>query len=267
MNVDYSEPKNGIKFRVIGVARISTEHQDERSLEDQRAFYEQHLDRKFGAGNYELSVVSSRGSGQILDSSSLSQLSEMVESGVYDLVIAEDLGRISRRIYAIIFCEEAEDSKTRVIAINDCVDTAEPNWKQASIFASFKNESFCKDTSARIKRSLRNRFQQGAIVLEVQYGYMSHVVEIRTEVRDEAAVQAACARLKLPAAIRGRFELYASTEEGLGIQLPEWKYLVVANTHTGQIRLMVHQFTRWIRVLPLDNDASLNLLSSELVVS
>ena len=31
--------------------------------------------------------------------------------------------------------------------------------------------------------------------------------------------------------------------------------------------LMVHQFTRWIRGLPLDNDASLNLLSSELVVS
>ena len=31
--------------------------------------------------------------------------------------------------------------------------------------------------------------------------------------------------------------------------------------------LMVHQFARWIRGLPLDNDASLNLLSSELVVS
>ena len=31
--------------------------------------------------------------------------------------------------------------------------------------------------------------------------------------------------------------------------------------------LMVHQFTRWIRGLPLDKDVSLNLLSSELVVS
>ena len=172
MNVDYSEPKNGIKFRVIGVARISTEHQDERSLEDQRAYYEQHLDRKLGAGNYELSVVSSRGSGQILDSSALEKLKQMVESGMHDLVIAEDLGRISRRVFAITFCELAEDSNTRVIAINDCIDTAEPNWKQASIFASFKNESFCKDTSARIKRSLRNRFQQGAIVMEMQYGYI-----------------------------------------------------------------------------------------------
>ena len=31
--------------------------------------------------------------------------------------------------------------------------------------------------------------------------------------------------------------------------------------------LMVHQFTRWLRRLPLDNDLSLNLLSSELIVS
>ena len=31
--------------------------------------------------------------------------------------------------------------------------------------------------------------------------------------------------------------------------------------------LMVHQFTRWVRSLPLDNDQCLNLLSSELTVS
>lgn len=30
--------------------------------------------------------------------------------------------------------------------------------------------------------------------------------------------------------------------------------------------LMVHQFTRWIRGMPLDHDLSLNLLSSELRV-
>ena len=64
---------------------------------------------------------------------------------------------------------------------------------------------------------------------------MSHIVSIETEVRDEAAVQAACSRLRLPAATRGRFELYSSTEEGLGIELPDWRYPVVANTDTGQL--------------------------------
>ena len=70
---------------------------------------------------------------------------------------------------------------------------------------------------------------------------MSHLVEIKTEVRDEAAVQSACSRLHLPRAIRGTFELYSSTETGLGIELPHWKYPVVATSDesgrlTGQLR-------------------------------
>ena len=167
----YSKPKNGRKFKVIGVGRISTEHQDEKSLADQESYYRQYLDRELGEDNYDLKVISSQGSGQILDRAELLEICELVESGQYDIVIAEDLARISRRIYAIIFCEEAEDACTRVIAINDHVDTASANWKQASIFASFKNESFCKDTSSRIKRTLRNRFMQGEIFNCQIYGY------------------------------------------------------------------------------------------------
>jgi len=169
---EYSTPKRGTKFKVIGVGRISTEHQNQLSLGDQEAYYRQYLDRELGKGNCELEVIASQGSGQILDRAELLQLCEMVSSGDYEIVVAEDLGRISKRIYAIVFCEDAEDTATRVIAINDHVDTANENWKQASIFASFKNESFCKDTSARITRSLRNRFLQGQIFQCEIYGYI-----------------------------------------------------------------------------------------------
>ena len=65
---------------------------------------------------------------------------------------------------------------------------------------------------------------------------MSHTVEIKTEVRDEAAVNAACSRLHLPRAVRGTFELYSTEATGLGIELPRWKYPVVANTKTGQLQ-------------------------------
>ena len=70
---------------------------------------------------------------------------------------------------------------------------------------------------------------------------MSHIVEIITEVRDEAAVQSACSRLHLPRAMRGTFQLYSSTETGLGIELPHWKYPVVATSDesgrlTGQLK-------------------------------
>ena len=65
---------------------------------------------------------------------------------------------------------------------------------------------------------------------------MSHIVQIETEVRDETAGQAACTRLHLPRATRGTFQLYSTEETGLGIELPHWKYPVVANTDTGQLR-------------------------------
>lgn len=65
---------------------------------------------------------------------------------------------------------------------------------------------------------------------------MSHIVQIKTEVRDVDAVQSACQRLHLPRATRATFELYSSTETGLGIELAHWKYPVVANTETGQLR-------------------------------
>lgn len=65
---------------------------------------------------------------------------------------------------------------------------------------------------------------------------MSHIVEIKTEVRDEAAVQLACSRLQLPRAVRGTFKLFTTRETGLGIELPRWKFPVVADTETGQLR-------------------------------
>ena len=65
---------------------------------------------------------------------------------------------------------------------------------------------------------------------------MCHIVEIKTEMRDEATVQSACSRLHLPRATRGTFELYSSTETGLGIELPRWKYpVVVTSNDDGQL--------------------------------
>jgi hypothetical protein len=65
---------------------------------------------------------------------------------------------------------------------------------------------------------------------------MSHIVEIQTEVRDPAAVRAACERLKLPPPKNGTFELYSASATGLAIELPGWNYPVVCDTANGQLR-------------------------------
>ena len=70
---------------------------------------------------------------------------------------------------------------------------------------------------------------------------MSHVVEIKTEVWDEAAVKAACVRLQLPTPEHKTVRLFNATATGLCVQLPGWSYPVVANLATGQLQFDNYQ--------------------------
>ena len=65
---------------------------------------------------------------------------------------------------------------------------------------------------------------------------MSHVVTIHSEVRDAAAVQAACSRLQLPPPREGIFKLFSGEATGLAVELPGWRYPTVWDLSTGQIR-------------------------------
>jgi hypothetical protein len=65
---------------------------------------------------------------------------------------------------------------------------------------------------------------------------MSHVVQIQTQVKDAAAVRAACQRLNLPAPVQGKAKLFSGEVEGLAVQLPDWVYPVVFDTATAQAK-------------------------------
>lgn len=148
---------NGHVLRVVAVCRISTVHQDERSLEDQEALYREWIS-KHRDGPVEIEVLASQGSGESLVRDDYIRLIELVESRRFDLVLSEDLGRIARRAHAHLFCETCEDYGTRCIALNDFVDTAQEGWSQNSYFAVMRHEAYNRDTSRRIRRSKRNRF-------------------------------------------------------------------------------------------------------------
>ena len=72
---------------------------------------------------------------------------------------------------------------------------------------------------------------------------MSHIVQIKTQLKDAAAVRAACQRLGLPSPVQGKARLFSGEVEGLAIQLPDWVYPVVANLAmaTGQVRQLQWQ--------------------------
>ena len=65
---------------------------------------------------------------------------------------------------------------------------------------------------------------------------MSHVVTVTAEVRDPAAVAAACRRLGLPGPERGTARLFEGEAAGLLVRLPGWLYPVVVDTADGRVR-------------------------------
>jgi len=164
-------PRNGAGLMVLIIARISTVHQDFRSLADQIALCERYVRDRY-SGPVQFVHIQSQGSGELLDRAELAQAEAAVESGRFDLVVVEDLGRICRRNRAIDFCELCEDACTRLVAINDSLDTSRDDWRLNALFASFKHESGNKDTSKRIRRTLRNRFEEGGVVQTFPYGYI-----------------------------------------------------------------------------------------------
>ena len=64
---------------------------------------------------------------------------------------------------------------------------------------------------------------------------MSHIVQIQAELRDPAAIAAACQRLQLPAPVFGAAKLFSESKTGWQVHLPGWKYPVVVDVNTGDV--------------------------------
>jgi len=166
MSINLQPPllaRNGNSLKVLGIARISTVHQNALSLDDQEQLYRKWLTQNTDLP-YELFMITGRGSGENLDRKEYLLALDSIENGHYDLAISEDLSRVSRRVHSIIFCELCEDCSTRFVAINDNIDTGMENWRLNAGFASMRHEMSNTDTSKRIRRSLRNRFENGGVL-------------------------------------------------------------------------------------------------------
>jgi hypothetical protein len=65
---------------------------------------------------------------------------------------------------------------------------------------------------------------------------MSHIVQIQTQVRDPVAIAAACQRLTLPAPAQRTAQLYDGQYTGWCVELPGWRYPVVCQPATGELK-------------------------------
>ena len=177
MRSDLNPPltaKNGRILQVILACRVSSPgpgKQDIRSLSDQESLYREWLSDHTDLP-MKVMVIAGSGSGETLDRKEFLELANQVETGQYDLVLCEDLGRIVRRMHAHLFAETCVDFETRLISINDNVDTAHSGWQDRTIFSAWHHERSNRDTSDRIKRTHRSRFSQGGVLPHLIPGYI-----------------------------------------------------------------------------------------------
>lgn len=166
-------PRNGHTLVVGIVARISgCANQKELSLKDQEDHAKEIVAATY-SGSVEYTVIATKGKGERLDRPELGEVERLLRSRQLDLLICEDLGRLVRGVEASWLCGIAVDHGTRVLAPNDCVDTAEDSWEEDVLSACRDHVGHNAHTSKRLKHKLMNRFLKfgGAMAREI-YGYI-----------------------------------------------------------------------------------------------
>ena len=64
---------------------------------------------------------------------------------------------------------------------------------------------------------------------------MSHIVSIKTEIRDPVALQAACSRLQLSPPVYESVRLFSDSATGWSVRLPDWQFPVVCDIEQRQL--------------------------------
>lgn len=170
-NVPLTPKVVGGPLRVIIVGRISTIHQPETNIQASYRYVEEYMARCY-QGPLEIRHLGERASGMVAERQTIMEAMELIASGEWNLVIAEDLSRIFRNPrYQYMFVQDAVDAETRVICIADNLDTADEHWETMMGVACVRHGSVIPDTRRRVKRTATDSFHNGGIVQKVKFGY------------------------------------------------------------------------------------------------
>jgi hypothetical protein len=110
------------------------------------------------SGPVEYKVIATKGKGEWIDRPELAEIEELIESRQYDVLFAEDLGRMIRGGEAYALCKLAVKHGVRVIVPHDDIDTADPEWEENALSACSEHTAHNARVSKRIKQKMMNRF-------------------------------------------------------------------------------------------------------------
>lgn len=170
-------PKNpNGPLRVISIGRLSrpkeTQEQTFDSLEAIRKENERMLVQLYPDPK-EILYLAEQISGTVAERETIRIVWDLVATGEWDLIIAEDLSRIFRNPrYQYAFVQDAVDAGIRVICFADNLDTADENWETQLACASVRHGLTVPDTRRRIRRKATDTFSKGGQVGKVRVPYL-----------------------------------------------------------------------------------------------
>lgn len=159
---------------VIGYARLSFDEDGDNfvSIENQMSILQDfYLQRyKTNSSTYEF-IADDNVSGYKFERDGLYHLMELIEEGKCNIIIAKDLSRIGRHgALTQLFIEQCEAVGVRIHAMSDYDSTKESDDLILGIRA-WSNERVVKDTSAKIKKIVKHKQNNGTWFCAAPFGY------------------------------------------------------------------------------------------------
>jgi len=161
--------------RIISVGRLSkpkdSEAATQQSLDAIRRENERLL-KSFHSGPTAIRYLAEQISGMVAERATMTELWELVASGEWDVIIAEDLSRVFRNpVFQLKFLQDCVDAGIRAICFADNIDTADEGWETAALIAAVRHGLAIPDTRRRIKRTATDSFKRGGMVLRTKAFY------------------------------------------------------------------------------------------------
>jgi hypothetical protein len=136
-------PKNGTVFKSLIVCRGSGLNAKDANASQERKC-RNCMDSEIGDVENDVCVMAFDHACSTPEDDNFLAAMKVIESGVYDLAIVSDLTRLSRDGRAMVFIEQCARAATRFIAIEECIDTLDMNWRGNSRIAHRDGDS-CDD--------------------------------------------------------------------------------------------------------------------------
>jgi len=161
-------------LRIGAYARFSSDKQSETSASAQIARLQQWVQARGGRLSLGHTYRDEGISGATNQRPGLISLMAAVDSGELDVVVVEDLSRLSRDIeHSASIRKRFAFSGVRLIGIADGIDTLGNGGDLLYGVKSILSEQYLKDLGDKTSRGLRDRAQVGRVTGALPYGYTS----------------------------------------------------------------------------------------------